>query len=175
MHRQSNAAEPIPPFFLKTLISLEDSLNAVVAKEKEAKKKMNAVNARALNSMKQKLRKTMKEYEKEISQYQAVRKAFESIVLPLMSCRILKPLNANTLCMVSVSKLHLQSRRRSRQSRLIIKAKRKLLQRRTISQQWEKVVKPCSLPRMLSSRPSRLYMTPGERRFVESNCYSYCS
>lgn len=73
VQRQSNVAEPIPPFFLKTLTNLEDSLNAALAKEKEAKKKMNAANARALNSMKQKVKKTMKEYEKEMSQYQAVR------------------------------------------------------------------------------------------------------
>jgi translation initiation factor 3 subunit C len=55
MQRQSNVAEPIPPFFLTTLKNLEDSLNAALAKEKEAKKKMNAVNARALNSMKQEI------------------------------------------------------------------------------------------------------------------------
>ncbi|KAH0827788.1 eukaryotic translation initiation factor 3 subunit 8 N-terminus-domain-containing protein [Lanmaoa asiatica] len=77
VQRQSNAAEPIPPFFLKTLTNLEDSLNAALAKEKEAKKKMNAVNARALNSMKQKVKKSMKEYEKEMSQYQADPEAFE--------------------------------------------------------------------------------------------------
>ncbi|KAF8444513.1 eukaryotic translation initiation factor 3 subunit 8 [Boletus edulis BED1] len=77
VQRQSNVSEPIPPFFLKTLTNLEDSLNAALAKEKEAKKKMNAANARALNSMKQKVKKSMKEYEKEISQYQADPEAFE--------------------------------------------------------------------------------------------------
>ncbi|KAF9241170.1 eukaryotic translation initiation factor 3 subunit 8 N-terminus-domain-containing protein [Melanogaster broomeanus] len=77
VQRQSNAAEPIPPFFLKTLGSLENSLNAALAKEKEAKKKMNAVNARALNSMKQKVKKSAKEYEKEIHQYQDDPEAFE--------------------------------------------------------------------------------------------------
>lgn len=82
MQRQSNAAEPIPPFFLKTLTHLENSSNAALAKEKEAKKKMNVVNARALNSMKQKVRKTTKEHEKEMSQYQAVRNAFQFVVLP---------------------------------------------------------------------------------------------
>ncbi|KIJ18790.1 hypothetical protein PAXINDRAFT_71260 [Paxillus involutus ATCC 200175] len=77
VQRQSNAAEPIPPFFLKTLSSLENSLNAALAKEKEAKKKMNAVNARALNSMKQKVKKSTKEYEKEVHQYQADPEALE--------------------------------------------------------------------------------------------------
>ncbi|KAG9316530.1 eukaryotic translation initiation factor 3 subunit 8 N-terminus-domain-containing protein [Chiua virens] len=77
VQRQSNVAEPIPPFFLKKLTSLEESLNAALAKEKEVKKKMNAVNARALNSMKQKVKKTMKEHEKELSQYQADPEAYE--------------------------------------------------------------------------------------------------
>jgi hypothetical protein len=73
VQRQSNAAEPLPPFFVKTLQSLEHSLSTALAKEKEAKKKMNATNARALNSMKQKVRKTTKEFEKEVRQYQDVR------------------------------------------------------------------------------------------------------
>lgn len=114
MQRQSNVAEPIPPFFLKTLTNLEDSLNAALAKEKEAKKKMNAVNARALNSMKQKVKKSTKEYEKEVSQYQAVRNAFKYVVLPQTSRRTRRPLNVNILCIVNPLKLHPQ-RRRSRQ------------------------------------------------------------
>ncbi|KIK39372.1 hypothetical protein CY34DRAFT_808359 [Suillus luteus UH-Slu-Lm8-n1] len=77
VQRQSNAAEPLPPFFVKTLLSLENSLNAALTKEKEAKKKMNATNARALNSMKQKVRKTAKEFEKEVQQYQNDPEAFE--------------------------------------------------------------------------------------------------
>ncbi|KAG1781289.1 eukaryotic translation initiation factor 3 subunit 8 N-terminus-domain-containing protein [Suillus placidus] len=77
VQRQSNAAEPLPPFFVKTLLSLENSLNAALVKEKEAKKKMNATNARALNSMKQKVRKTAKEFEKEVQQYQNDPEAFE--------------------------------------------------------------------------------------------------
>ena len=72
VQRQSNAAEPLPPFFIKTLINLEHPLNAALAKEKETKKKMNATNARALNSMKQKVRKTTKEFEKEVQQYKDV-------------------------------------------------------------------------------------------------------
>jgi len=86
VQRQSNAAEPLPPFFIKTLISLEHSLNAALAKEKEAKKKMNATNARALNSMKQKVRKTTKEFEKEVLQYQEV-SCFQSFYL--LQCLLL--------------------------------------------------------------------------------------
>jgi translation initiation factor 3 subunit C len=72
VQRQQNVAEPVPPFYIRTLISLEVALNAALAKEKEAKKKMNASNARALTAMKQKVRKTVKEYEKEIRQYNDV-------------------------------------------------------------------------------------------------------
>ncbi|KAI9507455.1 eukaryotic translation initiation factor 3 subunit 8 [Russula earlei] len=69
VQRQQNFAEPVPPFYIRTLISLETALNMALAKEKEAKKKMNASNARALTAMKQRVRKTVKEYEKEIRQY----------------------------------------------------------------------------------------------------------
>jgi len=77
VQRQNNVAEPIPPFYIRTLSSLETSLNTALAKEKEAKKKMNATNARALNSMKQKVKKAVKEYEKDVKQYQADPEAFE--------------------------------------------------------------------------------------------------
>jgi flagellar basal body rod protein FlgB len=72
VQRQQNVAEPVPPFYIRTLISLEAALNATLAKEKEAKKKMNASNARALTAMKQKVRKTVKEHEKEIKQHNDV-------------------------------------------------------------------------------------------------------
>lgn len=73
VQRQQNMSEPIPPFYIRTLSSLESSLNSALAKEKEAKKKMNASNARALTAMKQKVKKTAKEYEKELKEFQAVR------------------------------------------------------------------------------------------------------
>lgn len=72
VQRQQNMSEPIPPFYIRTLSSLETSLNSALAKEKEAKKKMNASNARALTAMKQKVKKTAKEYEKELKQFQEV-------------------------------------------------------------------------------------------------------
>ena len=72
VERQVNLAERVPSFYIRTLSSLDQALNAALAKEKEAKKKMNATNARALNTMKQKVRKTTKEYEKEIKLLQEV-------------------------------------------------------------------------------------------------------
>lgn len=38
VQRQQNVAEPVPPFYIRTLISLEVALNTALAKEKEAKK-----------------------------------------------------------------------------------------------------------------------------------------
>lgn len=73
VQRQNNVAEPIPTFYVRTLVSMEASVVAALAKDKTASKKMNAANARALNSMKQKTKKAVKEYEKEIKSYQDVR------------------------------------------------------------------------------------------------------
>lgn len=72
VQRQNNVAEPIPPFYVKTLSSLETSLNNAITSEKDAKKKMNATNNRALNAMKQKVKKAVKEYATEIKQFQDV-------------------------------------------------------------------------------------------------------
>ncbi|KAK0241914.1 eukaryotic translation initiation factor 3 subunit 8 N-terminus-domain-containing protein [Armillaria nabsnona] len=77
IQRQHNVSEPVPPFYIKALISLESSLNAAIAKEKESKKKMNATNAKALTAMKQKVKKGMKEYEQDISKYNADPETFE--------------------------------------------------------------------------------------------------
>ena len=63
----------MPPFFLKTLLSLESAVNTAQAKDKDSKKKMNANNARALTAVKQKLKKITKEFETEVKRYQAVR------------------------------------------------------------------------------------------------------
>lgn len=77
IQRQQNVGEPIPPFFIRTITELEASVND--AQAKDAKKKMNATNARALTAMKQKVKKTLKDFEKEVKQYQAVRCAIDIV------------------------------------------------------------------------------------------------
>jgi translation initiation factor 3 subunit C len=75
--KQMNKAQAIisrdgvPRFYIKCLTDLEDFLK-VVYDNKDAKKKMNATNAKALTAMKQKLRKNNKQYEKEIEGWRAV-------------------------------------------------------------------------------------------------------
>lgn len=79
VQRQQNVNEPVPPFFIRTLTSLESSLNTALAKEKEAKKKMSATNARGLTAMKQKIKKVIKEFEKEVNAFNAVRSEYAHI------------------------------------------------------------------------------------------------
>ncbi|CCJ28088.1 unnamed protein product [Pneumocystis jirovecii] len=59
-----------PPWlYINTIVKLEDFLNETVKKEKEAKKKMNSTNARALNSVKQRVKRNVKQYEMEIKYF----------------------------------------------------------------------------------------------------------
>lgn len=70
--------EPTPPIYYKTLDTLEDFLNDSLAKEKVAEKKMKAPNVRALNGMKQKLKKVVKEHEAAIATYRKDPESFEA-------------------------------------------------------------------------------------------------
>ena len=58
-----------PKQYIRIIAELEDFLNEALAKAKVTPKKMNATNARGMNAMKQKIKKSTKEYQKEIDSY----------------------------------------------------------------------------------------------------------
>ncbi|EMR11319.1 hypothetical protein PNEG_00348 [Pneumocystis murina B123] len=58
-----------PRLYIRAIVNLDSFLNETIKKEKEVKKKMNSTNARALNSVKQRIRKSNKLYEGEIKQF----------------------------------------------------------------------------------------------------------
>lgn len=64
------AKEGVPSFYHTALIMLEDALEKAL-ENKEAKKKMASSNAKALNGMKQKLRKTTKTYQDVLDKLRA--------------------------------------------------------------------------------------------------------
>ncbi|PWY99827.1 eukaryotic translation initiation factor 3 subunit C [Testicularia cyperi] len=76
--RQRTLDEPIPPFFYKTLIQLDEYLTQSIAKEKDAKKKMKAPIAKAMNGMKHKLKKAIKDNDEAVARYRADPEGFEA-------------------------------------------------------------------------------------------------
>lgn len=62
-------AGKVPKNYIKCLADLEDVMNEAIAKQKVTAKKMNKLNAQGLNAVKQRIRKTNKEYQAQIEEY----------------------------------------------------------------------------------------------------------
>ncbi|KAK9368969.1 eukaryotic translation initiation factor 3 subunit 8 N-terminus-domain-containing protein [Lipomyces kononenkoae] len=60
-----------PKLYIKAITELEDFMNDTIKTEKDSKKKMNATNARALNSIKQRIKKNNRQYEDLITKFRA--------------------------------------------------------------------------------------------------------
>uniref|UniRef100_A0A8D0A4I2 Eukaryotic translation initiation factor 3 subunit C n=1 Tax=Sander lucioperca TaxID=283035 RepID=A0A8D0A4I2_SANLU len=63
--------EGVPAFYIRLLADLEDYLNQLW-EDKEGKKKMNKNNAKALSTLRQKIRKYNRDYETEVAAYKEV-------------------------------------------------------------------------------------------------------
>uniref|UniRef100_A0A3B4GKW1 Eukaryotic translation initiation factor 3 subunit C-like n=1 Tax=Pundamilia nyererei TaxID=303518 RepID=A0A3B4GKW1_9CICH len=77
--------EGIPPFYIRLLADLEDYLNQLW-EDKEGKKKMNKNNAKALSTLRQKIRKYNRDFESEIAAYKEVKSKTKSSRLFSMHC-----------------------------------------------------------------------------------------
>uniref|UniRef100_A0A3P9C8J9 Eukaryotic translation initiation factor 3 subunit C n=1 Tax=Maylandia zebra TaxID=106582 RepID=A0A3P9C8J9_9CICH len=77
--------EGIPPFYIRLLADLEDYLNQLW-EDKEGKKKMNKNNAKALSTLRQKIRKYNRDFESEIAAYKEVKSKTKSSCLFSMHC-----------------------------------------------------------------------------------------
>ncbi|KAG0010214.1 Translation initiation factor 3 subunit c, partial [Podila clonocystis] len=60
----------VPKFYIKAVAELEKEIQKALAKEKAATKKLNPSNAKALNSMKQNIKKNNRQYEIQIQEYE---------------------------------------------------------------------------------------------------------
>lgn len=64
------AQSGVPKFYIKAVAELEKEIQKALAKEKTATKKLNPSNAKALNSMKQNIKKNNRQYESQIQEYE---------------------------------------------------------------------------------------------------------
>ncbi|KAJ3474067.1 hypothetical protein NLG97_g10008 [Lecanicillium saksenae] len=70
------SSNKVPKPYIRILAELEEFMNESLAKQKVTPKKMNAIQARALNAVKQKIKKTNKEYQSQIDLYREDKDAF---------------------------------------------------------------------------------------------------
>lgn len=68
----------IPPQFLATIVDLDSGVTSTYASEKNASKKMPAPKSKALNGMRQTLKKKNKEFEGVLETYNKVGSAVET-------------------------------------------------------------------------------------------------
>ncbi|KAF9909263.1 Translation initiation factor 3 subunit c [Linnemannia zychae] len=64
------AQSGVPKFYIKAIAELEKAIQAAAQKEKSATKKLNPSNNRALNSLKQNIKKNNRQYESQIQEYE---------------------------------------------------------------------------------------------------------
>ncbi|KAG9061373.1 Translation initiation factor 3 subunit c [Linnemannia hyalina] len=64
------AQSGVPKFYIKSVAELEKAIQAAAQKEKSASKKLNPSNNRALNSLKQNIKKNNRQYESQIQEYE---------------------------------------------------------------------------------------------------------
>ncbi|MCO5579265.1 hypothetical protein L7F22_033119 [Adiantum nelumboides] len=76
--RQRTMQEAIPTSYIKAIDNLENFLTTSAQKEKTASKKMKAPNAKAMNGMKQKLKKVSKDNEDALARFRENPEAFEA-------------------------------------------------------------------------------------------------
>lgn len=67
-----------PKFYIGCLSSLEDYLNETAVNEKESKKKMNAASFKAFNTLRQRVKKQIKEFQTQIDLYKKQPELFDS-------------------------------------------------------------------------------------------------
>ena len=67
-----------PNFYVKCLANLEDYINETVTNEKESTKKMNATYSRAFNTVRQRVKKQIKEYQSHMDLFRTKPELFET-------------------------------------------------------------------------------------------------
>ncbi|KAJ5144980.1 Eukaryotic translation initiation factor 3 subunit C [Penicillium atrosanguineum] len=71
-----NQSGPTPKVYIKAVADLEDFVNETTSKQKSSNKKMNASSQKSLNAVKQRIKKSNKEYAAQIEKYRAAKDDF---------------------------------------------------------------------------------------------------